>query len=97
MQLGLALAVLTALLAPAPASAQPTIRIGASLSLSGAYAKGGLLGRRVELVVYDDAAGFQTGHKMITFQWQDGQRVIVWPDELASGRARFPTPPWTQR
>lgn len=44
-----------------------------------------------------DADGFQTGHKMVMFQWQDGKKVIVWPDELAPGRPRFPTPPWGQR
>jgi hypothetical protein len=30
-----------------------------------------------------DADGFQTGHKMVMFQWQDGKKVIVWPDELS--------------
>ena len=31
------------------------------------------------------------------FQWQDGRKVIVWPEELATGPPRFPTPPWTER
>ena len=44
-----------------------------------------------------DDGGFQVSHKMVTFQWQDGKKVIVWPDELAAGKARFPTPPWSQR
>jgi branched-chain amino acid transport system substrate-binding protein len=44
-----------------------------------------------------DPDGFQIAHKMVTFQWQDGRKVIVWPDELAPGKARFPTPPWSQR
>jgi len=44
-----------------------------------------------------DRDGVQIGHKMVMFQWQDGQRVLVWPEELAPGRARFPTPPWSQR
>ena len=44
-----------------------------------------------------DAGGFQTAHTMDTLQWQDGQRVVVWPEPLASGRARIPTPPWSQR
>ena len=44
-----------------------------------------------------DADGFQTAHKMVTFQWQDGKKVIVWPDELAPGKPRFPTPPWSER
>jgi len=44
-----------------------------------------------------DEGGFQTAHKMVLFQWQDGKKVIVWPEELAAGRPRFPTPPWDQR
>jgi branched-chain amino acid transport system substrate-binding protein len=44
-----------------------------------------------------DPDGFQIAHKMVTFQWQDGKKVIVWPDELAPGKPRFPTPPWSQR
>jgi branched-chain amino acid transport system substrate-binding protein len=44
-----------------------------------------------------DPGGFQIAHKMVTFQWQDGKKVIVWPDELAPGKPRFPTPPWNQR
>jgi branched-chain amino acid transport system substrate-binding protein len=44
-----------------------------------------------------DERGYQTGHRMVTIQWQDGRQVIVWPDEVASGKARFPTPPWTSR
>ena len=44
-----------------------------------------------------DADGFQIAHKMVTFQWQDGKKIIVWPEELAPGKPRFPTPPWSQR
>jgi branched-chain amino acid transport system substrate-binding protein len=44
-----------------------------------------------------DPDGFQIAHKMLIFQWQDGKKVIVWPAELAPGKARFPTPPWSQR
>jgi branched-chain amino acid transport system substrate-binding protein len=44
-----------------------------------------------------DEDGFQIAHKMVLFQWQDGKKVTVWPDELASGKLRFPTPPWNQR
>ena len=44
-----------------------------------------------------DPDGFQIAHKMVTFQWQDGKKVIVWPEELAPGKPRFPTPPWSQR
>ena len=44
-----------------------------------------------------DADGLQIAHKMLILQWQDGKKVIVWPDELAPGKPRFPTPPWSQR
>src|SRR5690242_3464889 len=42
-----------------------------------------------------DQRGFQTGQKAVTIQWQDGKQAVVWPDELASARMRFPMPPWT--
>jgi len=41
--------------------------------------------------------GFQVSHKMVMFQWQDGKKVIVWPENLAEGKPRFPTPPWGKR
>ena len=44
-----------------------------------------------------DHHGFQLAHKMVVFQWQDGKKVIVWLEELAAGKPRFPTPPWSQR
>ena len=44
-----------------------------------------------------DRDGLQIGHKMLIMQWQDGKKVIVWPEELAAVKARFPTPPWSQR
>jgi len=44
-----------------------------------------------------DGDGFQLAHKMALFQWQDGKKHTVWPDELASAKTRFPTPSWTQR
>ncbi len=44
-----------------------------------------------------DQDGFQIAHKMVVFQWQDGKKIIVWPDEVAAGKARVPTPPWSQR
>jgi branched-chain amino acid transport system substrate-binding protein len=44
-----------------------------------------------------DQDGVQIAHKQLLFQWQNGQKVIVWPEELAPGKPRFPTPPWSQR
>jgi branched-chain amino acid transport system substrate-binding protein len=59
-----------------------------------------LLALKTKTVLGDfavDERGFQTGHKAITIQWQDGKQVVVWPDELASGKPRYPTPPWSER
>ena len=44
-----------------------------------------------------DADGFQVAHKMVMLQWQDGKRVVVRPDDLAGGKARYPTPEWGKR
>jgi len=62
---------------------------------------------RAEIVKFDgntvygafrvDPDGFQIAHKMLMFQWQDGKKVIVWPEELAAVPARFPTPAWSKR
>src|SRR5262244_3385794 len=70
-------------LGPTPAHAQAPIKIGASLSLTGTYAKpgtyqkegyevcadelnakGGLLGRKVEFVMYDDQSSTQTAQRL---------------------------------
>jgi len=59
-----------------------------------------LLKLRTRTVLGDfaiDERGFQIGHKAVTIQWQDGKQVVVWPDELASGKPRFPTLPWSGR
>ena len=44
-----------------------------------------------------DKDGVQTAHRGVLFQWQDGKKAIVWPEELAPSQPRFPTPPWSQR
>ena len=44
-----------------------------------------------------DKRGYQTAHKAVTIQWQDGKQVVVWPDEVATGKARLPTPMWSMR
>jgi branched-chain amino acid transport system substrate-binding protein len=44
-----------------------------------------------------DPDGFQTAHKMVTFQWQGEKKMTVWPDDLAQAKPRYPTPPWSQR
>src|SRR6266446_3445662 len=42
-----------------------------------------------------DQDGFQVAHKMVLFQWHEGKKFTVWPDELAAAKPHFPTPPWT--
>ncbi len=44
-----------------------------------------------------DERGYQLANKGLFIQWQDGVKVVVWPDELATGKPRFPAPPWSQR
>jgi branched-chain amino acid transport system substrate-binding protein len=44
-----------------------------------------------------DQDGLQVAHKMVIFQWQDGKKAIVWPEELAVNQPRFPAPPWNKR
>jgi len=59
-----------------------------------------LLAFRTKTVLGDfaiDERGFQIAHKAVVIQWQDGKQVVVWPDELVSGKVRFPTPQWSQR
>jgi branched-chain amino acid transport system substrate-binding protein len=69
-------------------------------SLNGEKLRDAILKLTMKTVYGDykvDQDGFQIAHKMVMFQWQDGKKVIVWPDEVAAGKARVPTPPWTQR
>jgi branched-chain amino acid transport system substrate-binding protein len=69
-------------------------------SLDGEKIRGAILQTNISNVYGGfkvDQDGFQVLHKMVMFQWQDGKKVIVWPDELAAGKVRFPTPPWNQR
>jgi len=59
-----------------------------------------LLALKTKTVLGDfavDERGFQVGQKAVTIQWQDGKQAVVWPEESASGKLRFPTPPWHQR
>jgi branched-chain amino acid transport system substrate-binding protein len=44
-----------------------------------------------------DETGKQTGHIPLTVQWQDGEKLIVTPEDFAEGELRLPTPPWDER
>jgi branched-chain amino acid transport system substrate-binding protein len=39
-----------------------------------------------------DERGYQTANRGLFIQWQDGRKVIVWPDDLATAQPRLPTP-----
>lgn len=44
-----------------------------------------------------DERGSQTANTGLFIQWQDGKKVVVWPEEFATGEIRFPTPTWNER
>jgi branched-chain amino acid transport system substrate-binding protein len=44
-----------------------------------------------------DDRGYQIANKGLLVQWQDGQKVVVWPDRFATAKPRLPTPVWNQR
>ena len=44
-----------------------------------------------------DKDGQQIGHDVLLIQWQQGKRVIVWPDRYATSKLIYPVPPWHSR
>ena len=59
--------------------------------------RGEILKLKTKMIFGDFAAddrSYQTGYKAVTVQWQDGRSAVVWPDEVATAKPRFPTPPW---
>ena len=42
-------------------------------------------------------AGARSPTRWSCFSGKTASKVIVWPDELAPGKPRFPTPAWIQR
>ena len=44
-----------------------------------------------------DETGLQVGHTMVDVQWQDGQRVIVWPEEARTGPVCYPMPTFEEK
>jgi branched-chain amino acid transport system substrate-binding protein len=44
-----------------------------------------------------DERGYQTANRGLFVQWQDGEKVVVWPADLATAEPRFPTPAWNRR
>jgi branched-chain amino acid transport system substrate-binding protein len=41
----------------------------------------------------DPESGLQAGHEVLTVQWQDGARRVVWPRERAEADLRYPRAP----
>jgi len=39
-----------------------------------------------------DKTGLQIGHTMVDVQWQNGKRIIVWPEEAQTGKLAYPMP-----
>lgn len=39
-----------------------------------------------------DSTGKQVGHSMVAIQWQNGKRVIVWPESAKTGNVEYPKP-----
>ena len=44
-----------------------------------------------------DERGYQIANDGLFIQWQDGRKVIVWPDEVAEAEPRYTTPDWNER
>lgn len=44
-----------------------------------------------------DERGYQTANQGAFIQWQDGEKVVVWPEDVATDEPRFPTPRWSER
>lgn len=44
-----------------------------------------------------DESGMQVGHTMVDVQWQDGTRVIVWPEEAQTGKVCYPMPTFQEK
>ncbi len=44
-----------------------------------------------------DERGYQIANTGLFIQWQDGRKVVVWPEGVAACEQRFPTPTWGER
>ncbi|RUO25469.1 hypothetical protein CWE09_01660 [Aliidiomarina minuta] len=44
-----------------------------------------------------DERGYQTANQGVFIQWQDGEKVVVWPADVAIAEPRIPMPAWDQR
>ncbi|MCF8080274.1 MAG: amino acid ABC transporter substrate-binding protein [Desulfobacterales bacterium] len=44
-----------------------------------------------------DDSGLQIGHTMVDVQWQDGERIIVWPESAQTGKVCYPMPTFAEK
>ncbi len=44
-----------------------------------------------------DERGYQTANQGVFIQWQNGNKEVVWPEDVATSEPRFPTPHWNDR
>ena len=44
-----------------------------------------------------DETGKNIAKPTVLFQVQDGKYVVVYPEEFAEAKIRWPTPPWGER
>ncbi len=44
-----------------------------------------------------DESGMQAGHTMVNVQWQDGKRVIIWPESAQTGKPVYPMPTFKEK
>ncbi len=44
-----------------------------------------------------DDSGLQVGHSMVDVQWQDAERVIVWPESAQTGKPCYPMPTFEEK
>lgn len=69
-------------------------------SLDPGFLREELLNMEIQTILSNyavDERGYQIANSGLFIQWQDGEKVIVWPDDLAQEKPRFPTPKWDQR
>jgi branched-chain amino acid transport system substrate-binding protein len=45
----------------------------------------------------DPETGMQIAHKMVIIQWQNGEKEIVYPTEVATSELVYPMPAWAER
>lgn len=45
----------------------------------------------------DPTTNLNVAHSMVVIQWQDGNRVVVWPPDVAEGKLVYPALTWDQK